>query len=136
MLRLLLCLVPAAALVISSCAENSKKQEAAPPSAYDKTVSKMDANQEAYVVKTQSRIAELKSFGEQLRTKAAVATKPQGKKMSNAAEDLDSLIKDVTKQLADVSSASPTNWIDEKRDVDRALERAESKYSNSVPLLK
>ena len=133
--NLALGLVLAATSMLISCSSSSKK-EAAKPTPAEQADANMKSGQTQYVNQTQTRVDQLSQFSNQLRGKAAQTPSPQSKKLSNAAEDLDLMLKDATKELVEVRSAAPANWIDEKRDVDAAMSRAESHYSNAISLLR
>lgn len=121
------------------CASKNKQAEAPPPTPAEQAVSQLDSDRSAYVSQTQSRIDQMNKFSTELRTQAAqieASDKVKAKKMQNASDDLNSLLDDVRSELADVTSSLPENWLDEKRDVDKSMARAESQYSNSVTLMK
>ncbi|MES2854255.1 MAG: hypothetical protein V4692_00250 [Bdellovibrionota bacterium] len=133
-----LTIASACALTIGTigCASNNKRTAAAPaPTPAQQAVSQLETDRSTYVSQTQSRIDTIESFANDLEARAESTDKVKAKKMQNASEDMNSLLEEVRKELADVTSAAPQNWIDEKRDVERTLERAESNYSNSVRLL-
>jgi hypothetical protein len=128
----------AATGLLANCASSEKRADhRAAPSAADQATSNLDADRTQFVTTTQARIDEMTKFSQQLRSKADAAQtpRPQGKKLANAAEDLDSLLNDARKSLTDVRSAAPANWVDYKRDVTKTLDRAETAYANDVRLL-
>lgn len=132
-----LVVVGSALLMAAGCSHKQTRQEAkAAPSAQEVAVSGLETERNDYVSRTQTRVDEMTKFATDLRTQAAAAQKPRSKKLENAADDMDSTLKDVTKELTDVKSAAPENWLDEKRDVEKSLMRAETQYSNSIRLLK
>jgi hypothetical protein len=92
-------------------------------------------DRETYVAQTQTRVNEMTKFANDLRARAETAQKPQSKKLQNAADDLDTALKDVEKNLTEVKSAAPENWMDYKRDVTKTMQQAETQYSNSVRLM-
>ena len=124
-----------AALVLTIGCGSSDKKTAA-PTEQQKAISQLDASRSEYVNVTQTRIDKMATFGTDLKTKATAADKVRAKKMQNASEDLSSLLDDARSELAEVRSAAPENWMDEKRDVESAMSRAETQYSNSVQFLR
>jgi hypothetical protein len=127
------------ALACTACSSKDKKSNEAavqPPTAQEKAVSQMGTDRDSYVSATQARIDGLNNFGRELRQKAQTSDSVQRKKLSNAAEDIGSILNDARRELADVKNAAPENWVDEKRDVEKAMNLAESQYSNSVYLMR
>jgi glutamine amidotransferase PdxT len=121
---------------LAGCAHSHKRAENNPPPTPKQiAVMQLDTDRNAYVTQTQSRVDEMTKFSEQLRAKAAAAQKPQAKKLENAADDMDASLKDVEKELTDVRQAAPENWLDEKRDVTKTMQRAETQYNDSVRLI-
>jgi uncharacterized protein YukE len=114
---------------------SSPKKETHVPTAKEQTVYQQDSDRNAYVAATQSRIDEIARLSNNLIGQSAQSNKVTAKKMQNASEDLNSLLNDVRRELNDVRTALPQNWVDEKRDVEKTLSRAETQYSNSVQLL-
>ncbi len=131
-------LVAAAAVVLlAGCSHKETRAQAAPaPTAQEKAVTQLDAERTSYVQRIQARIDEMTKFANDLRTQSAAAQKPRSKKLENAADDIDSTLKDANKELADVKTAAPENWLDEKRDVEKSMMRAETQYTESVRLIK
>lgn len=125
-----------AALLVTVGCGSSDKNMAAAPTEQQKAISQLDVSRNEYVNTTQSRIDKMAAFGTDLKTKANAAGKVRAKKMQNASEDLSSLLEDARMQLTEVRTAAPENWMDEKRDVESAMSRAETQYSNSVQLLR
>ena len=105
------------------------------PTPQQQAVTNLNTDRDAYVAQTQARINEMQKFSESLRAQAATAQKPRAKKLENSADDMESALKDVNKELADVKTAAPENWLDEKRDVTKAMMRAETQYNDSVRLI-
>lgn len=131
-------LVPAlACAALASACSHGEKAQPAPPSPAAQAQAQLGAEQTNYVSQTQTRLDQLTKFSQDLRIQAATAGSDpaKAKKMSNAADDLEALLIDVRKELADVQTAAPTNWVDEKRDVQKTMSRAETQYSNSVSLM-
>ncbi len=128
--------VALAAVGFVGCAHSSKHEEKKQPTAQEQAVQQMSSDRDAYVAATQSRLQTMQKLANDLRTRANEVQKPQSKKLENAADDMDSYTKDIERQLADVKNAAPENWVDERRDVEKVLSRAESFYSNSVTMLK
>ncbi|RYZ76043.1 MAG: hypothetical protein EOP05_06195 [Proteobacteria bacterium] len=127
-----------AAVGFVGCSHSAKKEEVAaqPPTAQEQAKSQLASDRDAYVAATQARLESMQKMAGDLRTRAAATQKPQSKKLENAADDMESFNKDIERQLADVKQAAPENWVDERRDVEKVLSRAESFYSQSVTLLK
>jgi hypothetical protein len=121
----------AAALTIS-CASAKKEQPLTPQ---QQAMNQMAIDREAYLTQQQARIDQLQKFSQNLRQQSATAQAPRNKKLTNAADDLDSLLKDATSSMTGVRTAAPENWTDYKRDVEKSMSRAETQYSNSVRLL-
>lgn len=134
----LLALSVATAGLIGACSHKEKKSaEPAPqqdPQA--QAASQLDAEKMGYVNRVQARIDELSRNAADMRSRAMSVAKPNQKKVQNAADDLDSLLKDARTSLDSVRSADATHWVDYRRDVDAAMGKAESQYSNSLMLLK
>jgi hypothetical protein len=128
-------LVTASALVALAGCAHSQKQAENPPTPAQQAVSNLEHDRTDYVNRTQSRIDEMTKFAGDLRAKASTARKPTKKKLENAADDMDTALKDVEKELTDVRQAAPENWLDEKRDVTKTMQRAETQYENSIRLL-
>ncbi len=125
-----------ALIFTAGCSHSSKRAEQpVPQTAHQQAVTQIGADRDAYVAQTQARIDEMQKFAENLRAQAVTAQKPRQKKLENAAEDMDSSLKDVSKELANVKQAAPEDWLDEKRDVTKAMMRAETQYSDSVRLI-
>ena len=123
---------------LSGCSSKSKQAEKAPPTPAQAAASQLETDRVAYVNRTQTRVDQMTEFSRQLRTTSqgiAAADAAKAKKQQNAADDLDSLLTDVRKELGDVKSAQTANWVDEKRDVEKVMSRAETQYSNSVTLM-
>lgn len=127
-----------AAIGFVGCSHAEKKEEvaAAPPTAAEQAKSQQATDRDAYVAATESRLTTMQKLASDLRSRAATAQKPQSKKLENAADDMESFNKDIERQLADVKNSAPENWVDERRDVEKVLSRAESFYSTSVTLLR
>lgn len=123
--------------VLAGCAHRRHQAEnhAPPPTPAQQATAALENDRNDFVNRTQARIDEMSKFAADLRAKADTAQKPQKKKLENAADDIDSSLKDVEKELTDVRQAAPENWIDEKRDVTKTMQQAETQYSNSVRLL-
>lgn len=122
-------------LCLTACSSTPKTQTTA-ATQKDRAMNQQDADRDAYVKATQARIDKIAKLGSDLKSGSAKTDKVRAKKMQNASEDLNSLLDDVRQELADVKSALPQNWVDEKRDVEQSLNRAETQYSNSVQLLR
>lgn len=122
--------------LINGCSTSEKKPAPPPPTPAEQAAIQLNNERATYTNQTQARINQLAEFAKKLRTQAATAAKPQNKKMSNAADDLDSYLVDAKKGLDEVKTAAPQNWLDYKRDVDRAMTRAESQYSTATSLLR
>lgn len=129
-------LLTLAAVGFVGCSHSSKKQEKQPPTAQEQAHQQMTSDRDAYVAATESRLQTLQKLSGDLRAKASQTQKPQSKKLENAADDMEAYTKDIANQLADVKNAAPENWVDERRDVEKVLSRAESFYSNSVSMLR
>jgi hypothetical protein len=125
-----------AAVGFVGCSHSQKRAEQPAPTPAQQAVTQLSTDRDAYVNATQARLQTMQQLAGDLRNRASQTQKPQSKKLENAADDMESYTKDVERQLADVKSAAPENWVDEKRDVEKVLSRAESHYSNSVSLLK
>ena len=130
-----LSIVLAAALVVG-CSSGSKKQAAAPPTPAERAMNQLAADRDAYVRSTQAKIDNMDAYANTLRAQSASTDRVRAKKMQNASEDLRSLLNDVRAELADVRASAPQNWVDEKRDVEKTLSRAETQYSSSTQLLR
>ncbi len=133
-------LVIASALLMfaAGCSHAGKRADhaaAAAPTPQQQAVMNLNTDRDAYIGQTQTRIDEMQKFSDNLRAQAATAQKPRAKKLENAADDMESTLKDVNKELADVKTAAPENWLDEKRDVTKAMMRAETQYNDSVRLI-
>ena len=115
----------------TACSSSSKKNQAQQPTPEQQMQQQQSRDRDAFVNQTQARIDQMNKFTQDLRNRAATSPKPQSTKMENAAEDLDAQLKDAAKQLTDVRTAAPQNWVDEKRGVERSMDRAESQYSNT-----
>ena len=128
----------AGALSLGACAhkEAAHDQAAQPPSAHDQAMTQMQADRDAYVQRTTAKVSEYQKHAQDLRTQASTQPKPQNKKLENAAEDLDSALRDVNTALTEVKTAAPANWLDYKRDVEKALNRADAQFANSTSLLR
>jgi hypothetical protein len=135
MAKLNLLVLAVSFVALSSCAHKRQQAEAPPPTPAQQAQAALANERDSYVNQTQSRIDEMTKFASDLRAKAETAQKPQKKKLQNAADDMDSSLKDVEKELTDVREAAPENWIDEKRDVTKTMQRAETQFSNSIRLL-
>lgn len=120
----------------AACSSNEKKQQPAPPSPADQAMNRLATEKKSYVDHAQQRVNDLTEFASQLHEQSTKASIPKAKKMQSAAADLNISLLDVREELVDVKQAKPEDWIDQKRDVDRALNRAESQYTNSVSLLR
>ncbi len=122
-----------------ACSSKDKKADAAAqaqPTAEEQAVTQMSSDRDSYVTATQARIDALTNFGRELSQKSQSSDSVQRKKLSNASEDVNALLNTARRELADVKNSAPENWVDEKRDVERAMNLAESQYSNSVRLLR
>ena len=128
-------LASTALILTAGCSHASKHADQPAPTPQQQAVAQIGADREAYVAQTQTRINEMQKFGDTLRAQATTAQKPRQKKLENAADDMDSSLKDVSKALTNVKQAAPENWLDEKRDVTKAMMRAETQYSDSVHLI-
>jgi PBP1b-binding outer membrane lipoprotein LpoB len=126
-----------AALFLGACSHGNKKTEAqaAPPTAHDQAVTQLQVDRDAYVNSTDAKLNQYKQHADALRTRSASVQKPMNKKLQNAAEDLDSSVKDVQAALEEVKQAAPQNWLDYKRDVEKAVNRADAQFANSTSLL-
>lgn len=123
-------------VALAGCTHANKRAEnPPPPTPQQQAVIQLNTDRDAYIAQTQTRIDEMHKFSENLRAQADAAQKPRQKKLQNAADDMESALKDVDKELADVKTSAPENWIDEKRDVEKTMMRAETQYSNSVRLI-
>jgi carboxypeptidase C (cathepsin A) len=126
------------ALGLTACGHSQKHAEQAPPSPAQQASSQLETDRTNYVTQTQARIDQMTQFSQQLRTNAAQTAArdaAKAKKETNAADDLDSMLNDVRKELTDVRTAAPSNWVDERRDVEKELSRMETQYSNAVTLM-
>ena len=121
--------------MMAGCAHHTKNADNPPPTPAQQAQSQLNVERDQYVATTQNRIDEMTKFASDLRAKAETAQKPTKKKLQNAADDMDASLKEVSKELADVKSAAPENWLDEKRDVTKTMQQAETQYSNSIRLL-
>ncbi len=132
-----LTLAAVATFALVGCSSKDKKQETPqPPTAAEQAKSQLDAGQATYVSQTEKRIGEMTKFSGDLRSASAKTTdKVRAKKMQNAADDLDSLLKDAGTSLNEVKTSTPENWVVFKRDVDKVMTRAETQFSNSVTLM-
>ena len=133
--RLNLVLSASAMIALAGCAHSHKRSDAPPPTPQQAAVSQLDGDRTDFIARTQTRIDEMSKYAAQLRSRAETAQKPQKKKLENAADDLDSTLKDVQKNLVEVREASAENWLDYKRDVTKTMQTAETQYSNSVHLI-
>ena len=133
--KMILMVAAASMVTLSACAHRSKHAENPPPTPAQQAQANLAIERDSYVSQTQNRVNEMSKFAADLRAKAETAQKPQSKKLQNAADDMDSALKEVEKELADVKASAPENWIDEKRDVTRTMQQAETQYSNSVRLI-
>jgi hypothetical protein len=115
----------------TACSSTSKKQQAQQLTPEQQVQQQQTRDRDAFIAQTQARIDQLNKYAQDLLNRAASSPKPQSTKMENAAEDLDFQLKDARKQLTDVRTAAPQNWVDEKRGVERSMDRAESQYSNT-----
>jgi hypothetical protein len=129
-------ILSSACILTVGCASKQKHEANREQTAAEKTVTKLDNERDAYVKQAQSRIDSIEKSANDLESNSAKANKVQSKKMQNASDDIKALTDDARKELADVKSAAPQNWLDEKRDVERAIERAESTYSNAASLVR
>ncbi len=138
MKKMNLLIVAASFVALSACASkrHQAEQQTPPPTPAQQAEANLAGERDAYVGQTQTRIDEMKKFAADLRARAETTPKPQKKKMQNAADDMDSALRDVEKELADVKDAAPANWLDEKRDVTKTMQRAETQYSSSITLLR
>ena len=130
----LLAMVATVAL-LANCSSPSKQNDRKAATPAQAAVGNLNNDRNVFVNQTQARIDEMTKFAQELRVKAGTAPRPQAKKMTNSADDLDSLVNDVRTSLTDVRTAAPENWVDNKRDVEKYLNRAESAYSNDVKML-
>jgi hypothetical protein len=123
-------------VALAGCAHHRHQAEnPPPPTPAQQAAANLNNERNDFVNRTQARINEMSKFASDLRARAATAQKPQKKKLENAADDMDSSLKDVEKELTDVRQAAPENWLDEKRDVTKTMQQAETQYSYSVRLL-
>ncbi len=128
---------------LTACSHNGTKQTAhaappAPPTAAQQAATQLESERSAYINSSQGRIDRMTQFSQNLRVNASklAATDPnRAKKQENAAEDLDSLLNDARTNLAQVKNAAAPNWVDWRRDEDKALSRAESQYTGDISLL-
>lgn len=124
--------------LVVGCSSNSKKQEtaaAAPaPTAQEVAVNQMQAERDAYVRQVESKIQRYDQFASQLKSQSATTAKPLSKKMENASEDLKTATEEVREDLAEVKSAAPINWLDERRDVEESMTMADSIYASAVTM--
>lgn len=123
---------------LSGCSSSEKKQanaQPAAPTAHEQAVTQLQSDRDAYVNRTDAKITQYRQHAENLRARAATQQKPMDKKLSNAAEDMESTLKDVQTALTEVKTAAPQNWLDYKRDVEKAINRADAQYANSTTLL-
>jgi hypothetical protein len=127
--------VVGAAIGFAACSSKPKTEAPKEQTAAERAAAGLQAEQTSYVQRTEARVAQLGQMVTDLRAKAATAEKPQNKKIENAAEDLSTLLGDVRKSLDEVKGASGDSWIAYKRDVEKAMSRAEIQYSNSISLL-
>lgn len=131
--------IAAAAMVLVAGCSSAQKKNAQnnppPPTPEQKAVTDLGNDRQDFVNRTQARIDEMSRFSAQLRTKADTTANPQKKKLSNAADDMDSDLKDVANSLNEVKQAAPQDWLDYKRDVTKSMQQAETQYSNSIRLL-
>lgn len=117
------------------CAGKPKQEAKREPTAAEQATAQLDADRNNYVNQAQARIDSIEKFASDLDSNAANADKVKAKKMQNASDDIISLTEEARKELLDVKTAAPQNWLDERRDVERTLERAEATYSNSMRLI-
>lgn len=125
-----------AAGLVGACSHKSKHDDKKEPTAQEQANTQLDSQKEAFLVRVQSRIDEMTKNAADMRTRAAAMPKNNQKKVQNAADDLESLLKDARTSMESVRSADATHWVDYKRDVDSAMGKAESQYSNSLLLLR
>ena len=130
-----------ASFALGACAHNEKHQDQqqaqkAPPTAQEQAVSQMQMDRDSYVQRVTNKLNEYQQHTATLRQQAQSAQKPMNKKLENAAEDMDSTLKDVNTALNEVKSSAPQNWLDYKRDVEKAMNRADAQFSNSTSLLR
>lgn len=127
-------------VLITGCATPPKREASQEPQSPETIAqlaeNKIKAERSEYINQVQGRLEQLGQHSQDMRATAITSEKDKGKKLENAAEDLDSMLTDVKKNLAEVRTATPANWIDYKRDVDKALLRAETHYSNTQALLR
>lgn len=128
-------LVLTMAFGVAACAGKQKNEAPPAPTAAEQAATDLQNERTDYVATTEARVAELTKASGDLRAKSQASPKVQAKKLSNAAEDLDSMLVDVRKSLDEVKAAAPENWIDYKRDVEKAMSRAETQYNSSITLL-
>lgn len=127
----------ASALLLGACSNGDKKADAqpTPPTAHEQAVNQLQTDRDAYVHSTDAKLSQYQQHADALRSRANSVQKPMNKKLQNAAEDLDSSVKDVQAALEEVKSAAPQNWLDYKRDVEKAVNRADAQFANSTTLL-
>ena len=128
----------AVTLTLGACSSSEKKQEnapPAPPTAHEQAVNQLQSDRDAYISRTDAKITQYQQHAENLRARAATQQKPLDKKLSNAAEDMEANLKDIRSALGEVKAAAPQNWLDYKRDVEKAINRADAQYANSTTLL-
>lgn len=124
-----------ALIALAGCAHANKRADNPPPTPQQTAVAQLNGDRAEFIARTQARIDEMTKYATQLRDRSATAQKPQKKKLENAADDLDSSLRDAKKNLAEVTEAAPENWLDYKRDVTKTMQTAETQYSNSVHLI-
>ena len=130
-----------ASFALGACAHNDKRQDQQEaqkpaPTAQEQAVSQMQMDRDSYVQRVTNKLNEYQQHSQTLRNQASTAQKPMNKKLENAAEDMDSTLKDVSKALNEVKSSAPQNWLDYKRDVEKAMNRADAQFTNSTSLLR
>lgn len=125
-----------ALLFLAGCSTSSKNASN-PPSDKQQAMNQLNSSRDEYVSSTQARIDKMASLSKSLKDKASSAKdSTRAKKMENASNDLNSLLDDARKQLGEVKDAKTENWLLEKSDVENAMSRAETQYTNSIQLLR
>jgi hypothetical protein len=127
--------IASALLTLAGCAHTHKQAENPPPTPKQVAVTQLEGDRSEFISRTQARIDEMSKYATQLRERSVTAQKPEKKKLENAADDLDSSLRDAKKDLTEVRDAAPENWLDYKRDVTKTMQSAETQYSNSVHLI-
>jgi cytochrome c5 len=95
-------------------------------------VAQMAQDREAYVQRTKQRIANLTQRSDELHQRAAQAMGPEKIHLQNSSSDFDDALTDARRNLAQVETVEPRYWLDQKRGLEKAINKAEAAYEGSV----